>query len=202
MSIQLPQNDDQTQVAALRAGDCSALEQIFCRHRDTVYRFAMAFTGNVETANDVTQETFLQLVQKPHGFDPTRGALGAYLCGVARNCARAMLREAPFEKNLELPDSDDPVWLTKDADTTLTTSAFDLLANNERDAALWRALRALQPHYREVLILVEMQDFTYAQAAQILEVEIGTVRSRISRGKQRLQTVLQSFAPNESKISC
>jgi RNA polymerase sigma-70 factor, ECF subfamily len=187
---------DDSLVARLCAGDRAAMGLIFDRHRDAVFRFALAFTGNRDMAHDVTQETFLQLVLKPDGFDPQRGALAAFLCGIARNCARAALRDNSIERNLELPEDDE---LSEPAALVINDgagTAFNALSRSEDERLLWAAIRQLPEHYREVLILVELQDFSYAQAASLLAVEIGTVRSRLSRAKERMASLLKPYLTN------
>jgi RNA polymerase sigma-70 factor, ECF subfamily len=175
-------------LARLRQGEQAALAQLFARHRDAVYRFALAFTANSSVADDVTQETFMQLLLKPEGFDETRGSLAGYLCGIARNCARAALRESPLERNIEWEEDDSSAQAALYEPRDMT--AIDLLARSEEEHQLWRAIRKLPAHYREVLILVELQDFSYVQAAELLAIELGTVRSRLSRAKERLAALL------------
>jgi RNA polymerase sigma-70 factor, ECF subfamily len=183
-----PQMSDTQLLACLKQGEQSALAQLFVKHRDAVHRFALAFTASTSVADDVTQETFMQLLLKPDGFDEARGSLAGYLCGIARNCARAALRETPAERNVEWEEDDSSVQTALYAPREMT--ALDALAKSEEEHQLWRAIRKLPAHYREVLILVELQDFSYAQAAQLLAIELGTVRSRLSRAKERLATLL------------
>jgi RNA polymerase sigma-70 factor (ECF subfamily) len=179
-------------VSRLAAGDRSALAPIFSRYKDRIYRFALVFCASRDLAADVTQETFLQLALQPNRFDAASGALGAYLCGVARNVARRMTRE-----ETRMDASDDIESLAESlhyAEADVTTPLTRILKDELADAVR-AALRALPAHYREALILVELQEESYASAATILQVPIGTVRSRLARGKAQLVAVLTAHAP-------
>ena len=114
--------------------------------------------------------------------EPTRGALGAWLCGVARNMARkaAGLREEATDP-AQLADDAVPLESHVDHDTPETQ-----LLRNEAAEEVRRALAAVAPHYRDVLILCELSELSYAEAAQVCNIDIGTVRSRLSRGRAQL----------------
>src|SRR5687767_6328524 len=87
----MPPHDPQAEnalLARMKQGDEAAFVALYRRHRDAVYRFALLYCGSAATAADVTQDTFVHLIGHPNQYDPTRGAIGAWLCGVARNLAR------------------------------------------------------------------------------------------------------------------
>lgn len=173
-----------TAAAPLRA---PAIEELFRRHRAAVYRYAWLLTGSESAAADVLQETFLALLDAPLGFDPARGSAAAYLCGIARHLAlrdRASRVQAvdditPVAEDGERADA--PALPPLPADEVERARAID---------ALYAAIRALPPHYRDVLMLVELQEFSYADAAAIAGIEVGTVRSRLARAKARLLELL------------
>jgi RNA polymerase sigma-70 factor, ECF subfamily len=178
----------------LVAGERAALGIIYGRHKDRIYRFALVFCASRDLAADVTQETFLQLALQPNHFDPASGALGAYLCGVARNVARRMTRE---EMRM---DASDDIEAVADAQPIAladveSQSPLTRILKDEAAETVRLALRNLPAHYRETVILVELQDESYASAAAILQVPIGTVRSRLARGKALLADALQAPAP-------
>jgi RNA polymerase sigma-70 factor (ECF subfamily) len=92
----MPPKDPQPDLALLarmKAGDDSAFVALYRGHRDAVYRLALLYCGSSAQAADITQETFMQLITHPNHYDPLRGALGAWLCGIARNLARKSLGE-------------------------------------------------------------------------------------------------------------
>src|SRR4051812_12810370 len=87
----MPPQDTQPElalVAKMKQGDAQAFAAIYRRHRDAVYRLALLYSASGAQAADVTQETFVPLITRTSQYDPTRGTLAAWLCGVARNIAR------------------------------------------------------------------------------------------------------------------
>jgi RNA polymerase sigma-70 factor (ECF subfamily) len=166
----------------MRQGDEAAFVALYRRHRDAVYRYALLRTGSAATAADLTQEAFLHLMTRPEQYDPARGSIAAWLCGVARNLAR---RESAHRE-----DATDPDDLANDTvSAPELVEAFtpaDRFLANETAEQVRQALAAVSPHYRDVLILCDLSELSYAEAAQVCGIEIGTVRSRLSRGRAQL----------------
>ena len=166
-------------LARMRQGDESAFVALYRRHCDAVYRMALLYCGSQAMAADVTQETFIHFMTRPDQFDPLRGTIGSWLCGVARNLARkaAGHREEPTD-----PDDLASDTLPHEEQVERNTPLEHLL-RNETAEKVRQSLAALAPHYRDVLILCELSELTYAEAAQVCGIEIGTVRSRLSRAR-------------------
>ena len=126
----------------------------------------------------------MTVLERRSGYDPDRGSCTAYLCGVARH-----LLYRRFDRRMEPHAEMDDL-----AERAVATPA--LLAPHEqmeRTQALQRlhvAIRALPPHYRDVLILIELQEMSYADTAAITGIELGTVRSRLARARARLTELL------------
>lgn len=169
-------------LARMQDGDEEAFVSLYRRHRDAVYRYALLRTGSPAAAADVTQETFLHLMHRPEQFDPARGSVAAWLCGIARNLAR---RETGGREDATDPDdfADGAPLAGALADTDCP--AQRLLAS-EAAEQVRTALSALAPHYRDVLVLCELSELSYAEAAQVCGIDIGTVRSRLSRARAQL----------------
>jgi RNA polymerase sigma-70 factor (ECF subfamily) len=191
---EMPPTDPQAEhalLARLKNGDEAAFTALYRKHKDAVYRFALLYCGAAALAADVTQDTFMHLVARTAQFDPTRGSVGSWLCGVARNVARRHMGEAREE-------SRDPAVLHDDVDAHPSLVEFDTplerLLRNEAAEQVRAAVARLAPHYRDVLILCELSGLSYAETAQVCDVEIGTVRSRLSRARSALA---QSLAPYE-----
>jgi len=187
----MPPEDPQPELALLarmKAGDEAAFVQIYRKHRERVYRLALLYCGSAAGAADVAQETFMHLITHPGQFDPARGALGAWLCGVARNLAR--------KDSSGREDPTDPAQLADDMSPTFADhdSPLERVLRGEAAEQVRRAIAALAPHYRDVLILCELSELSYAEAALVCGIDIGTVRSRLSRARARLA---QSLAPFE-----
>jgi RNA polymerase sigma-70 factor (ECF subfamily) len=171
-----------TLFARMRQGDEDAFVELYRRHKDAVYRFALLRTGSAAQAADVTQETFLHLMTRPEQYDPGRGCVAAWLCGVARNLAR---RESRAREDATDPEELAEGSLAAAGLVDADGPAEKLLAS-ETAEQVRRALAAVAPHYRDVLILCELSDLSYAEAAQVCGIDIGTVRSRLSRGRAQL----------------
>lgn len=181
----MPPQDPQAEhalLARMKQGDEAAFRALYQRHKDAVYRFALLYCGSTATASDVTQDTFVHFITQPNQFDPTRGSVGAWLCGVARNLARKQFARRE--------DATDPALLSDDTDAyeehVDRETPLERVLRNESAEAVRRAVASIAPHYRDVLILCELSELTYAEAAQVCGIDIGTVRSRLSRARAQL----------------
>jgi RNA polymerase sigma-70 factor (ECF subfamily) len=192
----MPPTDTKAELALLarmKQGDEGAFVALYRKHRDAVYRFALLYAGSPAIAADVTQDTFVHFMTQTNRFDPARGTVGAWLCGVARNLARKQcgVRE----------EATDPLDLADDtfahASQVEHESPLDRVLRGELAEQVRRAVASIAPHYRDVLILCELSDLTYAEAAQLCGIDIGTVRSRLSRARTQLAQRLESYAPSD-----
>jgi RNA polymerase sigma-70 factor (ECF subfamily) len=139
--------------------------------------------GNPAWAADAVQDAFIQLAEKPQGYDRHQGPLRAYLCGIARHKLLARWRETtPFAT---LEEEDEAAH-----DVPGTHSPETELARTQDTQALWRAIARLPWVFREAVVLVDIQERTYTEAAQIAGVEINTLRTRLHRARQRLAQAL------------
>jgi RNA polymerase sigma-70 factor (ECF subfamily) len=166
----------------LRGGAADAFAALYRRHQGPLYRFALLRCGSAAHAADVVQEVFMGLLTGRFDFDPLRGQLPAFLFGVARKLILKL--EAPRRQAVALPgmdeDDDGPELPADDA------CPLARVLHNEAAEEVRRALSLLAPHYRDVVILYEMHELSYAEIADICQVDIGTVRSRLSRARAAL----------------
>ena len=168
-------------VAALAAGDLDALSELYQRHHQVVYRFARQMTGSAPIAEDVTQEVFLGLLRSARHFDPTRGALTTYLYVITRNLVLKQIRR-PRAAGLDALEAVSVDEREGPYETTLRDEVVDRV----RDA-----VSALPPHYREVVVLCDLHERTYAEAAQVVGCREGTIRSRLHRARAILAATLR-----------
>ncbi|HEY9103592.1 RNA polymerase sigma factor [Chitinimonas sp.] len=165
----------------LQHGDEAAFAQLYRRYKDAVYRFALMLCGASGVAADATQEAFLLLIHAPASYDPAKGALPAFLMGVARNHVRRGLVHAP------LPDLEpDAAGEDEDGDAEHTGSPLAGLLSAETLASLRTAIAALPFAYREVVVLCDLQELPYQDAAAVIGCPLGTVRSRLNRARAAL----------------
>ena len=190
----MPPQDPQAEnalLARMKQGDEAAFVALYRRHCGAVHRFALLYAGSPALAADVTQDTFIHFISHPNQYDPTRGPMAAWLCGVARNLARKHFARRE--------DATDPAELHDDAmldDAHVDhVSPLDRVLQDEAAEEVRRAVASIAPHYRDVLILCELSDMTYAEAAQVCGIDIGTVRSRLSRARAQLAQRLSAHAP-------
>jgi RNA polymerase sigma-70 factor (ECF subfamily) len=163
------QPTDYELLVGMLAGDEEAFTALYRRRQGPVYRFALQMTGNVVIAEDVTQEVFMALLSKTAKYDPARGSLASFLYGVARNL---VLRR--IEKTAEIEDYAGP------------EDILDDLTRRETVENVRRAVLSLPPVYREAVVLCDINDTSYEEAARVLDCPIGTVRSRLNRGRSML----------------
>jgi RNA polymerase sigma-70 factor (ECF subfamily) len=162
-------------VERARAGEREAFGFLYRRHQVYVYRFARAMTGSSALAEDIVQEVFLALMRDLERYDASRAGLRTYLFGIARNLARYKARSVrrliSLDQAEEACEFEDPAAA---------------LSANQETRRLRECLTGLPARYREVIILCDLQELDYAATAAVLSVPIGTVRSRLHRGRQLL----------------
>ena len=180
----------------MRSGDASAFQWLYRRHQGPLYRIAMLRSGSPDTAADIVQEVFMGLLTDSVKFDPLRGALGNFLFGVARNLI--LKHEAPRRLEATLAGGNDvddgegdEIEEGSDAAEPLRRILSAELAEQVR-----RAIGLLAPHYRDAVILFEMHELSYMEIAEMCQVDIGTVRSRLSRGRAALAKRLAAHRPD------
>jgi RNA polymerase sigma-70 factor (ECF subfamily) len=176
------QSDDQL-LRQICRGDEAAFAEIYGRHQGQIYRFVLHMSGSNATADEVTQETFMLLIRNPTGYDPAKGPLAAYLFGAARNLARRAMQDGYLDVSLDDAEECE----------VAQSSEFDVLERLNRTECLEllrKSLLGLPELYREVVVLCDLEEMTYAQAAAVLECSPGTVASRLHRAHTTLKNKL------------
>ena len=182
------------------AGDRDAFAGVYRRHHAVVFRFARLMTGSSEAAEDVVQEVFLALMRGASRYDPARSTLTTYLYGSARNhIRRRLLRDRLF---VSLEEKGPDLCGAQSDGTTA-----DELSRQRDLRGLRRSILTLPPKYREVIVLCDLQDVSYADAAAALACAVGTVRSRLHRARQLLTEKMQrsracAQAPAQPAVRC
>lgn len=168
----------------MQRGDGEAFSALYQRHQQRVFRYASVYSGVEGVAADITQEVFMHLIDN-HSFDPAQGDLRAYLLGMARNLLRRHWRDA---QRFEALPGDDDGPLDEAMIEHIEPSM--LVSRAQQHGDLRAAILALPSYYREVMILCELEELDYLEAARILEVPLGTVRSRLNRARKALSAAL------------
>ena len=176
----------------LRAGrgDEAAFLLLYERHRTPVFRFACRMLGSEAQAEDVTQECFLSILRRPEAFRAERASLRTYLCAIARHLALKQLRKRGQETLL-----DDPPEVADGASGPDRADPLRRVVEAEEAEAVRAAVLALPPLQREAVVLFEYQDMSLADVAAVCETDVGTVKSRLHRARERLRRTLTPLLP-------
>jgi RNA polymerase sigma-70 factor (ECF subfamily) len=174
---------DEELMPRIAGGDRDAFAALYRRRRLDVYRFALHMTASAANADDVTQEVFVAVIAAAARYVPGRSGVVPWLLGIARNHVR---RGTRWDRGrVSLSDRSEAARLTIEIDPLAA------LANERGLAALRHALRRLPVRYREIVVLCDLEELSYADAAAVVGCAIGTVRSRLHRGRTMLAARLR-----------
>lgn len=171
--------------------DLSRFENMVLPHRDALFGHALALTRNADEAEDLVQETTLRALRGWDGFradGPVRAWLLTILRNLFINSYRAKVRQ-PRSVSLDALENPDPLM------PALPGPERQVLGRMENEA-LSRAIANLPPDYRDVLVLSDMKGMSYLEISERLHVPIGTVRSRLSRARNRIRRALFAWRPD------
>jgi RNA polymerase sigma-70 factor (ECF subfamily) len=191
LMLESPSRSDGDLLRLLSGGDEKAFLEFYRRHQGTVYRFALQMSGKSEIAEEVTQDVFVAVMKSAQRYDRERGSVAAFLYGIARNFVlRTLERERPYITVLDDPAGDYTDRLAREA--AGEQDIFADLARTERLETLRKAVLALPPAYREVVVLCDLHERDYGEAASVLGCAIGTVRSRLHRARALLSEKMRA----------
>ena len=185
-------SDEELHRAAL-AGSGEAMAALYRRHGGLVYRFTLQMSRNDAVAEEITQEVFLALLTQIDRFDAGRGTLPTWLCGIARRKLWKYLERNGVTAAFDF-DEESAAELPCPGD-----GPAELLLRGEAVAAVRAGMDELPAVLREVVILCALEELSYEQAAHVLAVPVGTVRSRLHRAKARLADVLRAEIANTER---
>jgi len=179
------------------AGNEDAFLLLYGKLKGGIFRYAFYMTGSSSTAEEVTQEVFMTLLKEGTNYRKARGDVGAFVFGIARNFIRRLKRR---ERRYEaLPDDDAVLRLA----ASLVTEPEALQRKMMRDESLEQlqaAIASLPEHYGQAVILCDLCEFSYAEAASRLGCAVGTVRSRLNRAHSLLVRKLKPMTSGEIGI--
>lgn len=173
-------NHDEQLLKRARRGNEAAFAELYRRRQGELYRFALQMTGSEAIAEDVVQEVFLTVIRTIDAFDTARGSVRAWLYGIARNCVLRQIGRQAQAISLHELIGYEPAALSTDDDRV------------ESIEAVRRAVIALPQPFREAVVLCDLEELTYMEAADAMSVPVGTIRSRLSRGRALLGQILRS----------
>lgn len=181
----LPTSNDAELLRRMLAGDDDAFETLYQRWQSPIYRFALRMSGSESFAEDLTQEVFLSLM-RDGGQYGDRGGFAAYIFAIARHLIWRRLRKERWYVGLETIEPDGAEPPAAPDSVIAGDDPLAEFARNETVEAVRRAVMALPLHYREAALLCYLHELSYAEAAEVIGCEIGTVRSRLHRARALL----------------
>ena len=189
----MPENiSDELLLTRAGNGDQAAFLELYERHRQPVFRFAYRLLGSVELAEDITHDCFLSLIRKSENFRPERGSLRTYLFAAARNLALKHFRGAGREASLDdIEDETDHA----------TAQPLAQLMSEELSTQVRDAVLALPPLQREALVLFEYEGLSLNEIAQVTDSEVGAVKGRLFRARERLKSALRPYLESNKELN-
>jgi RNA polymerase sigma-70 factor (ECF subfamily) len=186
---------DEALVDLMREGDEDAFVSLYRRRQPDIHKFVFGMSNSRIITEDVTQEVFINLIRYANRFDPTRGSVRSFLYGIAGNCVlQHFERERPYiPYEEEIPGNGSSTFqnaLRPDMSNPLAELTTAEMLDDLRQAVLTLPLK-----YREAVVLCDLQEMDYVDAAAVMRCPVGTVRSRLHRGRELL---LQKLKPSDS----
>ncbi|HHU08816.1 MAG TPA: RNA polymerase sigma factor SigE [Intrasporangiaceae bacterium] len=162
-------------------------EEIVSEHSSRVYRLAYRLTGNVHDAEDLTHDVFIRVFRSLHTYRP--GTFEGWLHRITTNVFLDKMRRKQRIRFDALTDE----WAARLPGRS--PSPEQVYADTHLDSDIQEALNALPPSFRAAVVLCDIEGLTYEEVAEVLDIKLGTVRSRIHRGRAQLRTALAHRAP-------
>lgn len=176
------QRPDDELYRLMKQGDNAAFADLYDRREPGLYRYALHMTGSAAAAQEIAHDVFVQLMAAGNRFDAERGSLEGWMYGVARNLVRAFRRKGPVEAPVDQVFHDDILG--------------DLI-DSENVAALHAAIAELPVRYREAVVLCDLEERNYEEAARLMHCPVGTVRSRLHRARGLLAGKLKKLRQSQ-----
>lgn len=187
---------DEELIARFQQGDVQAFDILVRRYKDQLLNYVFRFVGNRSDAEDIVQETFLRVYKNKHYYKEI-AKFSTWVYTIAGNLAKTELRRRKRRKVFSVSN-----FVNEERDYDIP----DLEKNPERevdgtikDDIIQRAIEKLPSKFKEVILLRDVQGFSYEEISQILNIPLGTVKSRVNRGRLKLQEDLKFLFDNEPK---
>ncbi len=180
--------DEQELIRRVQKGDEHAFGQIMALYKDKIVNYLYGFTGDYQKAVELAQETFIRVFFKAKKYRPI-APLSSWIYAIASNLARTECRRSRRMATVPLED----ITNHYSSGTYYEDPADPGLVRNLREA-----LEALHPRYRVPVVLKDMEGFSQEEIAKIIKRPVGTVKARISRGREQLRRTLEKARRDES----
>jgi RNA polymerase sigma-70 factor (ECF subfamily) len=185
--------DEAALILEAKRGDLNAFNRLVLAYQDMVYNQAYRMMGELDAAEDATQEAFISAYRSMHSF--RGGSFKGWLLRIVTNACYDELRRRKRRPTtpLEPLDDDDeeiesPQWIADPGETPEESTE-----RQELSQAIQNCLEQLPDEFKAVVVLVDLQGVDYTEAASIMQTPLGTIKSRLARARLRLRDCLQGF---------
>lgn len=176
-------------------GDREAFGEIYHLLKDSIYGFSYRMTNRALISEEITQETFMFFIENPDKYRPEKGTLFSFLCGVARNKILNHLKKS----GTRLESNEFETERFENFANQNGTSPLRDVLNKEFSVELKKSIGKLSAFQREVLLLREMEELSYAEIAQITKTDVGVVKGRLHRARKTLANELAPYFKSEKE---
>ena len=185
-----PEISDEELIKRFQNNDLGAYDIIIMRYKDQLLNFAYRFLGNVEESEDIVQETFLRLWRNRHAYRQI-AKFSTWIYTIAGNLAKTELRKRKRRKVVSISDMgfDDKEYEIEDEMANTDQEVNSALT----EKIIQKAINELPPRFKEVIILRDIQELSYEDIGSILQIPLGTVKSRVNRARLKLQVKLKDL---------
>lgn len=185
----MPENrfTDEELIARFQEGDIRAYNEIVNRYKDKLLNFVYRFLGDMNRAEDLVQDTFLKVYTHKYAYQEI-AKFSTWLYTIAGNLARTELRKLKRRKTYSITDVS---YEDREYEIPVEKDPGDHVAASNFTRNLQKALNQLPPDFKTMIILRDIQELSYEDISSIVAVPIGTVKSRINRGRLKLQKLLK-----------
>jgi len=192
------QERDEVLLRRSAKGDEKAFTELYRRHQAPLFRFALRMSGSDWTAEEFVQDVFMILIREPRKFDPSRGALRSFLYGITRNRLLKYMERLPRERLHEAIDEENNGQRGLGFNVMTPAEWAELRERREQVRA---AVLELPVEFREAVVLCGLEELSYEEAARLLECPVGTIRSRLHRGRALLLAKLEMLRDAPKRAS-
>lgn len=181
---------DEDLILQFQNGNVYAFEQIVTRYKDQLVNFAYRFLGDLEDAEDIVQETFLRVFRKKNAYKNV-AKFSTWIYTITGNLAKTELRKRKRRKLLSISTLgfEDKDFELPDTKKGPEENVDDLL----KDTVIQKAINRLPEKFKEVIIFRDLQELSYEEISTIVKIPLGTVKSRVNRGRLKLQELLTEY---------
>ena len=176
------------------APERAPFEEEALTHADQLYRIALRLSGSPQTAEELVQETYLRALRAWESYRPGTN-LAAWLATILRNVYLDEARKQSRRPSVEVLDDESEYFLYDQLAGETPPQTHEVVLNRLSGEAILDAIANLPENFREAVVLVDVGDFSYQDAAEILDVPLGTVMSRLHRGRRLLKRALAEQIP-------